>query len=266
MPRRFALGLVGLLVLLLLGFLAGRRVLSPAAPLVGVTRPTPTARPTPVVPPTPVPGQRVTLWFEPKEGEGYRGEIREIPAAPDQIGFLRALAAAVLEGPRDPGLLRPFPEGWTLRGAYRLREGLVVLDLMPPASEAGPAVEGPPAPTMALGLRWHTGTHEELAAAQSLLITLSKNLPDVSRVAFLVAGEPAETLAGHVDLTHPLVPDLSRVSSEPAVEPPAPEETPTPPPGPTPSTSPSAAPRATTPGVPPAPQPKTRPTARSEVT
>jgi len=254
MPRRFALGLIGLLVLLLLGFLAGRRVLLPAAPRPGAVQPTPTARPTPVVPPTPVPGQRVTLWFEPKEGELFRAESREIPAAPDEIGFLRTLAAAVLEGPRDPDLLRPFPDGWTLRGAYRLRDGLVVLDLQPPPPEAGLTVEGPPAPAAAPGPTWQTGTHEELAAAQALLITLAKNLPDVSKVALLVSGEPAETLAGHLDVTHPLVPDLSRVSSEPPVEPPAPEETATPPPVPA------------TPGAPTPVPPRAGPSPRSEVT
>ncbi len=246
MPRRFALGLLGLLVLLLAGFLAGRRVLSRVASRPQGPAPTPTARPTPVVPPTPVPSQRVTLWFEPKEGELFRAEVREIAAAPDQIGFLRALAAAVLEGPRDPDLLRPFPEGWSLRGAYRLRDGLVVLDLAPPAAEAGSAA-GPPVPSAGLPPAWQTGTHEELAAAQALLITLAKNVPDVAKVALLIAGEPAETLAGHVDLGHPLVPDLARASSEPPLEPPAPEETATPLAASSPPSSPSAPPGAPSP-------------------
>ncbi|MGE5346133.1 MAG: GerMN domain-containing protein [Acidithiobacillales bacterium] len=266
MPRRFALALVGLLVLLLLGFLAGRRVLSRSASRPQGPAPTPTARPTPVVPPNPVPSQRVTLWFEPKDGELFRAEIREIPAAPDEIGFLRALAAAVLEGPRDPDLLRPFPEGWGLRGAYRLRDGLVVLDLAPPAAEAGAASGGPPAPSAGLPPPWQTGTHEELAAAQALLITLAKNVPDVSKVALLVSGEPAETLGGHLDLGHPLVPDLTRASSEPPVEPPAPEETATPLPAPTTAPSPSAPPGAPSPRA-PVPTPlNARPGPRTDVT
>jgi hypothetical protein len=261
MPRRFALGLVGLLVLLLLGFLAGQRLLSPSAPRPGVLAPTPAARPTAVVPPTPVAGQRVSLWFEPRQGELFRAEVREIADAPDEIGFLRALAAAVLEGPRDPDLLRPFPEGWTLRGAYRLRDGLVVLDLMPPLEEPGSGEEGPPAPSATAGSPWQTGTHEELAAAQSLLITLAKNVPDVSKVALLIAGEPAETLAGHVDLAHPLVPDVARCSSEPPSEPPAPEETATPGPGASSPLSPSGTPET------PAPAPSTaRPGLRTDDT
>lgn len=258
MPRRFALGLVGLLLLLLLAFLAARRLLSPAPARPGAAAPTPTARPTPVVPPTPMATQRVSLWFEPKEGELFRAEAREIPAAADEIALLRALAAAVLDGPRHPDLLRPFPEGWALRGAYRLRDGLVVLDLMPPVPEPGPGAEGPPAPEAALGPSWQTGTHEELAAVQALLITIAKNVPEVSKVVLIISGEPAETLVGHVDLAHPLVPDLARCSSEPPVEPP-PEETATPSPSPPPSPSPGRSPRALPPGA-PAPLPsRTRP-------
>ncbi|HQR44599.1 MAG TPA: hypothetical protein PK598_01130 [Thermoanaerobaculia bacterium] len=252
MPRRFALGLIALLVLLLVFFLVGRRLLSPAALGGGKVVPTPTARPTPIAPPTPIASQRVSLWFEPVEGELFRAELRELPAAADEIAFLRALGAAVLDGPRRAELLRPFPEGWSLRGAYRLRDGLVVLDLQPPVPATVAGAEGPPAPETALGLRWQTGSHEELAGLQSLLITIAKNVPNVTKVAIVVSGEPADTLAGHVDLTHPLVPDVARAGTEPALEaeaPPAPAVAPAPaatetpaPPKPTAPTPPRATP------------------------
>ena len=253
MPRRFALGLVALLVFLLLAFLAGRRILSPAGPGGGAGR-TPAPLPTPVAPPTPIASQHVSLWFEEKEGDLFRAEMREIPPAADQIAFLRSLAAAVLDGPRRSELLRPFPEGWGLRGAYRLRDGLVVVDLQPPRPAGGAdAPEGPPAPDIPPGVRWTAGSHEELAAAQALLITIAKNLPGVSKVAFVVGGEPAETLAGHLDLTHPLLPDLTRASSEPpleAVPPPSPVAPPSTPERPAPSApSPAPAPKKTGPAA-----------------
>jgi hypothetical protein len=218
MPRRFALGLVGLLVLLLAVLFVARRITTTAPPGPAAGRRTAAAPPTPVVPPTPIPGRRVALWFEPKEGELFRSEIREIPAAADDIAFLRALASAVLEGPRHPDLLRPFPEGWSVRGAYRLRSGLVVIDLAPPAPPVVAGADGPSAPETAPGSRWQTGSHEELAASQALLITLAKNVPEVSKVVLVVGGEPVETLAGHLDLAHPLSPDLARAGSEPALE------------------------------------------------
>jgi len=103
------------------------------------------------------------------------------------------------------------------------------VDLAPPALVNVAGAEGPPVPEAALALRWQTGSHEELAAAQALLITLAKNAPDVAKVVLVVAGEPAETLAGHLDLTHPLLPDLARAGAGPpldvAVPPPVPPAT-----------------------------------------
>jgi predicted component of type VI protein secretion system len=72
-------------------------------------------------------------------------------------------------------------------------------------------------------------------------------------VAFVVGGEPAETLAGHLDLTHPLLPDLTRASSEPpleAVPPPSPVAPPSTPERPAPSApSPAPAPKKTGPAA-----------------
>jgi hypothetical protein len=39
--------------------------------------------------------------------------------------------------------------------------------------------------------------------------SLSTSFPAVKRVQILVEDKPAETLAGHVDLTRPLPPDLT---------------------------------------------------------
>jgi hypothetical protein len=254
MPRRFAFGLVALLILLLGGLFVARRVLTPLATAASKAPPAP--RPTPVLPPTPIAQQRVPIYFASGEDDLFHAETREIPASSDDAAFLRSIASAVLAGPRAPGLLPAFPDGWALRGAYLLHDGLAVLDLAPPGSVPPPATPavGPPAPPVTPSaapdaLRWQTGSHEEEAALQALLITVAKNVPDVSRVAIVIAGEPAETLAGHIDLTHPLAPDLARVSPEPALEvptavpPPGPEGTPgaaeTPSPAPAPSPPPT---------------------------
>lgn len=205
----------------------------PAAPLA------PTLRPTPMVPPTPIPARRVSLFFESPDDDQLHPEARDIPAALDDVAFLRSVAGAVMDGPRRPDLVRPFPEGWAVRGAYLLREGVAVVDLAPPplAVQREPGTPAVP--------RWAAGSHEEDTAIQSLAVTLAKNLPAVTRVVFLVAGDSAETLGGHVDLTHPIAPDLRRASDEAALEPPAP----TPPVRPIPTASSSA---TAPPGVPPA--------------
>lgn len=211
MPRRFALALVALLLLLLGALLAGRRLKGPAPAASFV----PTRRPTAVIPPTPIPARRVSLYFESQNDDQLHPEARDVPAALDDVAFLRSVAGAVMDGPRRPELVKPFPDGWSLRGAYLLREGIAVVDLSPPPL-AAPREAGTPA-----GPHWPAGSHEEDAAIQSLAVTLAKNLPAITRVVLLVAGDAAETLGGHTDLTHPIAPDLRRAADEPPLEAPA---------------------------------------------
>ena len=268
MPRRFAFALLALLVLLLSGLVVGRRVHEARRRSRAAALPTPTRTIPP--PPTPIPARLVTIWFESAEDGMFRGEAREVPAAIDDVAFLRRLGAEVMAGPRHPSLLRPFPEGWSLRAAYRLADGLAVLDLAPPApptptpepteTPAAKPKKGTPTPTATPvpvatepPKRWETGSSEEVGAAQSLVLTVTKNLPAVTRVILLVGGEPVETLAGHVDLTHPLLPDLARAANEAPLVAPMPEPSAAPaeaaPPAteaaPAPAPAPSAAPRPT---------------------
>lgn len=279
MPRRFAFALLALLVLLLVGLLVGRRVQESRQRMQAAARPTPTRTIPP--PPTPIPARLVSIWFESAEDGLFHPEAREVPAAVDDVAFLRSLGTAVLAGPRHPALLAPFPQGWTLRAAFRLANGLAVLDLAPPAPPtpsptAEPSAE--PTPTGARAKkatptptstpvpvateppkRWETGASEEVGAAQSLVLTVTKNLPSVTHVILLVGGEPVETLAGHVDLTHPLLPDLSRAADEAPLVAPMPEPPPSPEPvaevsvAPAPSGTPSAPPLP--PAAAPAPKP-----------
>jgi hypothetical protein len=268
MPRRFALALLALLILLLLGLLVGRRVHETRQKRQVAARPTPTRTIPP--PPTPIPARLVSIWFESAEDGLFHPEAREVPAAVDDVAYLRSLAVAVLEGPRHPALLKPFPDGWTLRAAFRLADGLAVLDLAPPAAptptptpEPSPvevagkkgAKKPEPTPTIPPPVaiaeppkRWETGSSEEVGATQSLVLTVTKNVHAVSRVILLVGGEPVETLAGHVDLTHPLLPDLSRAADEAPLVAPMPEPEATSEPA---ATSPSATPSAAPPVAPP---------------
>lgn len=254
MPRRFAVLLVGILLSILVALLLARTLRRGDGEAGGPPRPT--VVPTPVVPPTPIPPRRLVLWFSSEADEKLHPEARDVPASADETALLRSVASAVLEGPRREGLLRSFPEGWSLRAAFRLPDGIAVVDLaLPRPQPTGTPVEGTPVslapPERA---RWETGSHEELTAAQSLVVSVVRNLPGVARVVLLLDGEPAETLAGHVDLTHPLLPDDSSVADEEPGEPP-------PLPTPTPTAAPSPSPTPPPPTRPPRrPTPRPRPT------
>jgi hypothetical protein len=56
---------------------------------------------------------------------------------------------------------------------------------------------------------WGTGSHEELMAVYSVVQTVMANFPEAKRVRILVNGEPAETLAGHINIQRALSPSAA---------------------------------------------------------
>jgi len=154
------------------------------------------------------------------------GEALALAAVPAQIVYFpspveraRQIARLVLDGvPEATGAVAP------VRAGVRLRE--VLID---DRSIAWVDLEGP-------SLRVVGGSDEELALVAALARSLNENLEEVARVGFLVSGEPAETLAGHVDVTRTYTgyewpgPPPSASLLPPAELPPPPEAAPDPPP------------------------------------
>ena len=136
--------------------------------------------------PPPVPTVRVTLFFPGAEDAGLRREERDIPRPTGPSAYLRALFAELEKGPTGSGLARAMPNRVHLRNAFLLPEGQAVVDL---AVDAGLSL----------------GSEEEMTIVASLVDTVLQNVAETTRVRILVNGEPAETLGGHVDLTHPLL-------------------------------------------------------------
>jgi len=155
----------------------------------------------PPLPPAPqpteaveIPPRPIRLWFE---GDSNRlvPETYELalPAADGEA--LKPLLKALLEktDENDP---RPVPDGIVVRASYLLPDGTAIVDL------GGPLfVEG-----------WNTGSDAEVMLVYSVVQTATDNLPSVKRVQLLVNGQPADTLAGHVSIEHPLGPIKSLVA------------------------------------------------------
>ena len=53
------------------------------------------------------------------------------------------------------------------------------------------------------------GSEAERMTVYSVVDSLTASFPGVKRVQILVEDKPAETLAGHIDLTRPLLPDMT---------------------------------------------------------
>ena len=137
------------------------------------------------VPETEVAHEEVTIYLRaPGEALALAAVPARIVHFPAPVERARQIARLVLDGvPEATGAVAPVRAGVRLREALIDDRGVAWVDL-----------EGP-------SLRVVGGSDEEMALVAALARSLNENLEEVARVGFLVSGEPAETLAGHVDVT-----------------------------------------------------------------
>jgi spore germination protein GerM len=93
----------------------------------------------------------------------------------------------LLLGPPGEGQTQPFPERCGVRSTFML------------GSEAVVDLTGP--------VRTGAGSDTETARVYGIVQSLHANFPEVRSVRILVDGQEVESLLGHVDLRHSLVPE-----------------------------------------------------------
>jgi len=142
---------------------------------------------------------RATLFYVSEDGMQLVAVEREVPHSDDPTTQARLIVDQQL-GPAPPPLVSPFPEGTRLRALYLTERGDAFVDL---SSEVTTGHSG--------------GSLDELFTVYALVNAVTTNLPSVAAVQILVNGQEVDTLAGHVDLRHPLEQNLKWVS------PPSPE-------------------------------------------
>ena len=131
----------------------------------------------------------VTLFFEGPEMLLVR-ETRNVGLPENHAGALSIVARELLKGSANAGVPHIFPRDTVVRATFLLPDGTAFIDLGGPTLTEG----------------WGTGSHEELMAVYSVVETVTANFPEAKKVRILVNGEPAETLAGHVNLSRALSP------------------------------------------------------------
>ena len=136
-------------------------------------------------PETEVTYEEVTIYLRaPGEALALAAVPARIVYFPAPVERARQIARLVLDGvPEATGAVAPARAGVRLREALIDDRGIAWVDL-----------EGP-------SLRVVGGSDEEMALVAALARSLNENLEEVARVGFLISGEPAETLVGHVDAT-----------------------------------------------------------------
>ena len=134
------------------------------------------------------PDDAFTLFFVAEDGMSLVTHERELPLteADDTLTRARVVAEHQLGAAPAP-LASPFPAGTELRAIYVTPDGEAFVDLnLDVTREHG------------------GGSLDELFTVYALVNALTTNLPEISTVQILIDGREVDTLAGHIDLRHPL--------------------------------------------------------------
>ncbi len=133
----------------------------------------------------------VKLFFEAVDRPGLVIEERAVVYSKDLSRQLVTVLEELIRG-SDAGLTNPLEPATRVLDVFVAPEGLAYVDL---SSEARPSAGA--------------GSQAEMDAVYAIVNTLTVNFPAVNRVQILVADRPVDTLAGHVDLSRPLAPDMT---------------------------------------------------------
>jgi spore germination protein GerM len=147
----------------------------------------------------------VKLFFQAADRPGLVIEERAVALAPDLSQQVRTVVEELTRGSRI-GLQPTLPATTRVLEAFVTSRGVAYVDLSKEVAQEHPG-----------------GSEAELLTVYSVVNSLTANFPAVKRVQILVDDHPAPTLAGHVDLTRPLPPDLTFLAASAlAPAPPAP--------------------------------------------
>jgi len=192
MPRHILFGLIFLALISLVGM---SYYYDLQKRIHGLVRPGPEPAPFLAIPPAvspTAPLRKVKLFFPSSRPDNLlEVEERDIRSSelPSEEG--KQIIAELISGSRERRL-PALPAETGLRELFVTPEGLAVVDFTQEASSRHPG-----------------GLTMELASIYSVVNSLTQNVGKIGRVQILIAGSEAETLAGHIDLSHPFSEDLS---------------------------------------------------------
>ena len=135
----------------------------------------------------------VTLYFLTADGEMLAPEVRRIFRTTTVTDRARQTVQALLDGPEGPHM-RSMPPGTRLQEIFVAEDGTAYVDLGP---EFGWGIE--------------TGSSDAVFAVYSLVNSLAGNFEEITRVKLLIDGEETHDVAGHLDLSRPILPEMSLV-------------------------------------------------------
>jgi hypothetical protein len=129
---------------------------------------------------------RASLFYVAEDGLHLTPVDADVPYGASPSEQVRALVEAQLQ-PAPPPLAQAVAEGTKVRQIFVTEDGTAFVDL---SKEAVSNHRG--------------GSLDELFAVYAIVNAITVNLPAIKGVQILIDGQEVETLAGHVDLRHPL--------------------------------------------------------------
>jgi hypothetical protein len=136
----------------------------------------------------------VKLFFQAPDQPGLAMEERTVPFSSDLGAQLQAVVGELVLGSKS-GLVPTLPPETKVLDVFVSPRGVAYVDV---SKEAATGTGG---------------SHEELLSVYSIVNSLAVNFPAVKRVQILVDDRPVATLAGHVDLSRPLPPDMTLLAA-----------------------------------------------------
>jgi hypothetical protein len=137
-----------------------------------------------------------TLYYISEDGLALVGVQREV-AFGEPVGQQAQRIIEAQLAPAPQPLSSAIPEATTLKSFFLDDKGHAFVDLSADAR-----------------LRHTGGALDELFTIYTIVNALTVNLPAITRVQILVDGKEVDTLAGHVDLRHPLQKNLKWVRTD----------------------------------------------------
>jgi len=155
-----------------------------------------------------VPERKITatLYYIAEDGMSLVGMQREVPFGEPIAEQARRIVEAQLAAAPQP-LAAAIPDGTSLRAVYVTERDC---DAAAATCEREAFVDL----SAEARTRHSGGALDELFTIYAIVDAVTVNLPAISRVQILVDGKEVDTLAGHVDLRHPLEKNLKWVKTE----------------------------------------------------
>ena len=138
---------------------------------------------------------RASLFYVAEDGLHLTAVDADVPYGPSPAEQARALVEAQLQ-PAPAPLAQSIAEGTRVRQIFIAEDGTAFVDL---SKEAVTNHRG--------------GSLDELFAVYAIVNAVTVNLPAIKSVQILIDGQEVDTLAGHVDLRHPLTRNLRWVGA-----------------------------------------------------